>query len=68
MEQAQNDDADLLPGTRPPQYVVVTWLSEQLRGRVQRNGAALSDILRLRAERLPVPPEDWQLEDFEAEP
>ena len=67
MEQAQNDDADPLPGTRPPQYVVVTWMSDQLRGRLQHNKAALSDILRLRPERLPVP-EDRQLEDFEAEP
>ena len=68
MEQAQNEDADPLPGIRPPHYVVVTWISEQLRGRLQRNGAALSDVLRPRPERLPVPPEDRQLEDFEAEP
>ena len=68
MEQAQNDDADPLPGTRPPQYVVVTWISEQLRGRVQRNGAALSDILRPRPDRFPVLPTDRQPDDFEAEP
>ena len=68
MKQAQNDDADPLPGTRPPQYVVVTWMSEQLRGRLQRNGAALSDILRTRPERHPVLPPDPQLEDREAEP
>jgi hypothetical protein len=43
-------------------------MSEQLRGRLQRNGAALSDILRLRPERLPDLPADRQLDDFEAEP
>ena len=68
MEQAQNDDADPLPGTRPPQYVVVTWMSEQLRGKLQRNGAALSDILRPRPEYLPIAATDPQLEDREAEP
>jgi hypothetical protein len=68
MEQTQNDEADPLPGTRPPQYVVVTWMSEQLRGRLHRNRAALSDILRPRPERFSVVPADRQLEDREAEP
>ena len=68
MEQVQNDEADPLPGTRPPQYVVVTWMGQQLRGRLQRNGATLSDILRPRPGRLRVLPADRQLDDFEAEP
>jgi hypothetical protein len=29
-------------GTRPPEYVIVTWVSAQLRDRIQRNGAALA--------------------------
>ena len=33
------------PGRRP-EYVIVTWVSEQLRDRIQRNGASLAGILQ----------------------
>jgi hypothetical protein len=55
-----------LAGSWPPEYVVVTWASEQLRGRTRRNGASLAEALRAGKEqdREPVQPE---LEDREAE-
>ena len=34
------------PGRRPPDYVIVTWVSEQLRDRVQRTGLSLAEALR----------------------
>jgi len=43
-------------------------VNEQLRDRLQRNGAALGDILRPRPEHLPVLDADPQLSDREAEP
>lgn len=68
MEQPQNQGADPEPGTRPPPYVVVTWVNEQLRDRIQRNAVALGDILQPKPERLPVRAAEPQLDDFEAEP
>jgi len=35
-----------MPGTRPPEYVIVTWVSEQLRDRIQRNGKSLAEALQ----------------------
>jgi len=67
-DQPQNQDTVGLRGSRPPAYVVVTWVNEQLRDRLQRNGAALGDILRPRPEHLPVLDVDPQLSDREAEP
>jgi hypothetical protein len=34
------------PGRRP-EYVIVTWVSAQLRDRIQRNGASLAEALRV---------------------
>jgi len=33
------------PGRRP-EYVIVTWVSAQLRDKIQRNGASLADALQ----------------------
>ncbi len=49
------------PGRRP-EYVIVTWVSEQLRDRIQRNGASLAEILQITGRKVPGPadpgPED----------
>ena len=42
MKQPPDRDASHTHGTRPPEYVIVTWVSEQLRDRIQRNSAALA--------------------------
>jgi hypothetical protein len=39
------DDGNPQAGRRP-EWVVVTWVSEQLRDRVQRNGRALAEALQ----------------------
>jgi hypothetical protein len=41
-QQPSERDAHPLEGPRPPEYVIVTWVSEQLRERLQRNSAALA--------------------------
>ena len=69
MSQAQNDDAGHpLAGYRPPEWVIVTWVNEELRDRIKRNGAALADISQLTNKQNPEPVTDPQLEDREAEP
>ncbi len=60
MKKPQDRDASHTPGTRPPEYVIETWVSEQLRDRIQRNGKALAEA-RQAASRTPEP-------DLEAEP
>ncbi len=51
------------PGTRPAEYVIVTWASEQLRDRIQSNGKSLYEALH---------PDDPQVRapepELEAEP
>src|SRR5712691_11694382 len=42
MKQPPDRDAHPLAGPRPPDYVIVTWVSEQLRDRIQRNNTALT--------------------------
>jgi hypothetical protein len=42
MKQPPDRDVHHPQGTRPPEYVIVTWVSEQLRDRIQRNNAALA--------------------------
>lgn len=69
MQQRQGKDTDHTPsGGRPPEYVIVTWVSAQLRDRVQRNGASLAEALHAGEQQLPGPDADPQLEDREAEP
>jgi anti-sigma regulatory factor (Ser/Thr protein kinase) len=69
MKQPQNEDADHpLAGYRPPTWAVVTWVNEQLRDRIQRNGPALAEILQAGDRQLPERSADPQPEDREAEP
>jgi hypothetical protein len=42
------------PGHRPG-YVIVTWVSEQLRDRIQRNGASLAEALQATGRTTPEP-------------
>jgi hypothetical protein len=44
LPQAQADRVPQEPGRRPG-YVIVAWVSEQLRDRIQRNGASLAQAL-----------------------
>ena len=46
MKQPPDPDAHPLAGPRPPEYVIVSWASEQLRDRIQRNNAALAQELQ----------------------
>ena len=46
MKQPQDRDAGHTPGTRPPEYVIETWVSKQLRDRLQRNGTSLAEALQ----------------------
>ena len=52
------------PGRRP-EYVIVTWVSAQLRDRIQRNGASLAEALQVTGRKVPGPA-DPGLEDREA--
>jgi hypothetical protein len=63
-KQPQGHDASHRQGTdRPAEYAAVTWASEQLRDRIQRNGTSLSRARQAtdRQTRTPQP-------DLEAEP
>ena len=55
-----------LAGTRPPEYVIVTWVSAELRERAQRNCGSLAEALQAgkKQDRDPAHPEP---EDREAE-
>lgn len=68
MKQPQNNDADPRSVGHPPEWVIVTWVNEQLRDRLQRNAAALADMSEINRKRSPEPVVDPQLEDREAEP
>jgi hypothetical protein len=43
---ARNTDRTQGAGRQPPEYVVVTWVSEQLRDRIQRTGISLTEALQ----------------------
>ncbi len=62
----EKDSGHQLVGPRPPEYVIVTWVSEQLRARARRNGASLAEAFQAgkKQDREPTHPE---LEDREAE-
>jgi hypothetical protein len=62
MRKPKDRSAQSEPGTRPPEYVVVTWVSEQLRDRIQRCGPSLDEILRTNT------PERTSEPELEAEP
>jgi hypothetical protein len=64
VKQPQGQDASHRRGTgRATEYVAVTWVSEQLRDRIQRNGTSLAKARQAtdRQTRTPQP-------DLEAEP
>jgi hypothetical protein len=64
VKQSQGHDASHWQGTgRPAGYVAVTWVSEQLRDRIQRTGTSLAAARQAtdRQTRAPQP-------DLEAEP
>jgi hypothetical protein len=46
MKQPRDRDTGRTPGTRPPEYVIETWVSEQLRDRIQRTGKSLAEALQ----------------------
>ena len=46
MKQPPDRGASHPSGTRPPEFVVVTWVSEQIRDRIQRNGKSLAEALQ----------------------
>lgn len=62
----EKDTGHPLVGSRPPEYVIVTWVSEQLRDRVQRNGVSLAEALQAGKEQEREPAHQ-ELEDREAE-
>jgi hypothetical protein len=69
LNQPQDRNADhTKDACRPPDYVIVTWASVQLRDRVQRNGAALAETRLAIARKTPEPHADSLLADREAEP
>lgn len=69
MKRPQDKDAGHpLAGYRSPAWVIVTWVNEELRDRIQRNGAALADMTQATNKQIPDPAADPQLEDREAEP
>jgi hypothetical protein len=41
MKQPQESDPSPPQGTRPPEYLIVSWINAELRDRIQRNNAAL---------------------------
>jgi hypothetical protein len=51
MKQAQEDDPSRPQGTRPPEYIIVTWINAELRDRIQRNNAALAQARQSRGRR-----------------
>ena len=46
MREPRDRHPALTPGTRPPEYVIETWVSERLRDRIQRNGTSLAEALQ----------------------
>ena len=67
MRRSPGRDTNPEPGTRPPEYVIETWVSEQLRDRIQRTGRSLGEVLQ----ELEAPAHDTDrslLADIEAEP
>jgi hypothetical protein len=69
MRQPRDKDAGHpLAGYRPPEWVIVTWVNEELRDRIKRNGAALADMTQATNKQISEPLTDPQLEDREAEP
>ena len=47
---------------RPPEYVLVTWVSEQLRDRIQRNGTSLAKARQATGTQTRAPQADLEAE------
>jgi hypothetical protein len=60
----QESTAHSLAGPRPPEYLMVLWVSEQLRDQIRRNNATLAQELQERGHRRNAGPEA----EREAEP
>jgi hypothetical protein len=54
LSQAQADGVPQVLGRRPG-YVIVAWVSEQLRDKIQRNGASLAEALQATGREVPEP-------------
>ena len=67
MKQPPRRNASPTPGTRPPEYVVETWVSKQLRDRIQRTGPSLAEALQA-PDTQPRAPEAQLEAELEAEP
>jgi hypothetical protein len=67
MKQSPGRDTNPEPGTRPPEYVIETWVSKQLRDRIQRTGRSLGEVLRAQETRARETDRS-PLADMEAEP
>jgi hypothetical protein len=59
---ARDSDPAQQPGRRPPQYVIVTWASQQLRDRIQRTGPSLAEALQAGNAQEPGPQQDPEAE------
>jgi hypothetical protein len=59
---APDSDGSQQPCRRPPEYVIVTWVSEQLRDRAQRTGLSLAEALRAGDAHEPGPQQDPEAE------
>ena len=46
MKKWQDRIADPEPGTRPPEYVIELWVSQEMRERARRNAAALAEAIQ----------------------
>jgi hypothetical protein len=63
VKQPQGHDATHRQGTgRPPEYVLVTWVSEQLRDRIQRNGTSLAKARQATGTQTRAPQADLEAE------
>ena len=67
MKQSPGRDTNPEPGTRPPEYVIETWVSKQLRDRIQRTGKSLAEVLQAQ-ETHTRETDRSPLADMEAEP
>ena len=59
---APDRDRTPQPGRRPPDYVIVTWVSQQLRDRAQHTGLLLAEALRAGNAQEPGPEADPEAE------
>ena len=63
MKQPEAREANLSPAIKAPELVIETWVSRQLRDRIQRHGISLAEDLQA-----PETPAHPQYAELEAEP